>query len=64
MTPNLNPQTFNANGFLQQLNQLQQTMKGDPNQHIQQMLNSGRVTQQQYNAAVQQAQRIMRMLGR
>ncbi len=56
-------QTLNPNAIMQQLNQLKQTFKGDPNQQIQQMLNSGRITQQQYNAAVQQAQQIMRMLS-
>ncbi len=50
------------NGFLQQLNQLKQTFKGDPMQHIQQMLNSGRITQAQYNQAVQRAQQIMRLI--
>lgn len=64
MNPILNqPQQFNANGFMQQLQQLRQNFKGDPNQYIQQMLNSGRISQQQYNAAVQQAQNIMRMLN-
>jgi hypothetical protein len=52
------------NGFMQQLNQLKQQMPGDPMQQIQQMLNSGRVTQQQYNVAVQQAQNIMKLFGR
>lgn len=59
-----NPQQFNMNGFMQQLNQLKQQMPGDPMQQIQQMLNSGRVTQQQYNVAVQQAQSIMKLFGR
>ena len=58
------PQQFNMNGFMQQLNQLKQQMPGDPMQQIQQMLNSGRVTQQQYNVAVQQAQSIMKLFGR
>ena len=34
-----------------------------PGQQIQQMLNSGRVSQAQYNQAVQQAQQLARMLG-
>ena len=55
---NINPMQF-----MQQLNQLK-SKGGDPNQMIQQMLNSGRITQNQYNAAVQRAQQIMRMLGR
>lgn len=58
-----NPQQFNMNGLMQQINQLKQNIKGDPNQYIQQMLQSGRITQDQYNAAAQQAQNIMRMLG-
>lgn len=35
---------------------------GDPNQMIQQMLNSGKVTQAQYDAAVKRAQQIQQML--
>lgn len=47
--------------FMQQLNQLK-SRGGDPNQMIQQMLNSGRVTQAQYNRAVQTAQQLQGML--
>ena len=47
--------------FLQQLNDLK-AKGGDPNQMIQEMLNSGKVTQAQYNMAVQRAQQIMQML--
>ena len=52
---------FDPNGFMKSLNELK-NKGGDPNQMIQQMLNSGRITQNQYNAAVQRAQQIMRML--
>ena len=52
---------FNPNGFLQQLNQLK-SQGGDPNAMIQNMLNSGRVSQAQYNQAVQKAQQIQQML--
>ena len=51
------------NGLMQKLQQFRQTLTGDPQQTIQQMLNSGRISQDQYNSAVQQAQQIMRMLG-
>lgn len=51
------------NDFMQRLNYLKQTFKGDPNQKIQELLNSGRVTQQQYNRAVQQAAQIKKMFG-
>ncbi len=47
--------------FTARLNELK-SQGGDPNQMIQQMLDSGRVTQAQYNSAIQQAQRIMQML--
>ncbi len=52
---------FNANDFMKQLNELK-AKGGDPNQIIQSMLNSGKITQMQYNSAVQRAQQIMRML--
>lgn len=52
---------FNPNNFMQSLADLK-NKGGDPNQMIQQMLNSGRITQAQYNAAVNKAQQIMRML--
>lgn len=50
-------------GLMQKLQQFRQSLTGDPQQTIQQMLNSGRISQDQYNNAVQQAQQIMRMLG-
>ena len=53
---NINPMQF-----MQQLNQLK-SKGGDPNQMIQQMLNSGRVTQSQYDNAVKMAQEISQML--
>ena len=52
---NINPMQF-----MQQLNQLK-SKGGDPNQMIQEMLNSGRVTQAQYDAAVKRAQQIQQM---
>lgn len=61
---NLYQSMFPQNNIMQQVQQLKNSFRGDPNQQIQQMLNSGRVSQAQYNAAVQKAQQIMRMLGR
>ena len=46
---NINPMQF-----MNDLNQLKQR-GGDPNQMIQQMLNSGRVSQAQYDNAVKMA---------
>ena len=53
----------NIAGFMQNLNNLKRTFNGDPNKYIQQMLNSGKVTQEQYNQAVQRAAQIKKMLG-
>ena len=44
--------------FLQRFQQFQRLFRGDPQQQIQQMLNSGKVSQAQYNNAVQMAQQM------
>lgn len=48
---------------MQRFNQFKQTFRGDPRQQVQQLLNSGRITQAQYDAAVQQANQLMQMMG-
>ena len=57
----MNQSAFNPNQFMSSLNELK-SKGGDPNQMIQQLLNSGRITQTQLNMAVNRAQQIMRML--
>jgi len=52
---NINPMQF-----MQQLNQLK-SRGGDPNQMIQQLMNSGKVSQSQYDAAARMAQQIQQM---
>lgn len=52
-----------ANTIREQIARLKQTIKGDPNAQIQQLLNSGKVSQEQYNRAIQQAREIQKMLG-
>jgi len=57
--------TINNNGFMglvQQFQQFKQTFTGDPRQQVQQLLNSGRVTQEQYNNAVQMANALQNVL--
>ena len=49
--------------LIQKFYQFRNNFKGNPQQQVQQLLNSGKVTQQQYNQAVQKAQMIQRMLG-
>lgn len=52
------------NQMLQKFQQFQQTFQGDPKQQIQQMLNSGKINQDQYNKAFQMAQQFQKMLGK
>ena len=51
------------NPIMQRFNQFRQMFRGDPKQQVQQMLNSGRITQAQYNQAVQTANKMMKMMG-
>lgn len=50
------------NQFMTELNRLK-SRGGDPNAMIQNLLNSGKVSQAQYNNAVNKAQQIMQMLA-
>ena len=49
--------------MMQKFQQFQRMFKGDPRQQVQQMLNSGKVSQAQYNQAVQMANQMMKMFG-
>ena len=57
-------QQNSMNGFMQRFQQFQQMFKGDPRQQVQQLLNSGKISQSQYNQAVQMAQQMQKMMGR
>lgn len=52
------------NQMMQRFQQFKQAFSGNPAQQIQQLMNSGRVSQQQYNQAVQMAQQFRQMLGK
>ena len=51
----MNPlyQQMMQNGFFQRLLQFSKQFRGDPTQQVQQLLNSGKISQQQYDQAVQ-----------
>ena len=51
----------NINPLMQRVQQLKEQLGGNPNDHIQQLLNSGKVTQDQYNRAVQMANQMRGM---
>ena len=57
-----NSQYGNMYGLIQQFQQFKSNFKGNPRQQVQQMLNSGRITQDDYNKAVQMANTFQRML--
>ena len=53
----------NMQMLMQRFNQFRQSFNGNAGQQIQQMMNSGRVNQSQYNQAVQMAQQCQKMMG-
>lgn len=48
--------------FMEKFNQFRQSFSGDPKQTVQQLLNSGRMTQEQYNRLSQAATQIQKMM--
>lgn len=54
---------FPMNGMMQKFQKFSQMFRGDPKQQVQQLLNSGRVSQAQYNQAVQMANQLKQMMG-
>ena len=59
MMQNQNPM---SNNIIARFNQFRQSFRGDARQQIQQMLNSGQITQDQYNQAMQMAPTLQQML--
>lgn len=60
----MNPlyQQMNSNQLLTKFQQFKQNFSGNPQEQVQQLLNSGKVSQEQYNQAVQMAQRLQQFL--
>lgn len=54
---------FDQNSLMKSLNELKSQVS-DPNQAIQQMLSSGKVTQKDYNNAVLKANQIINLIQR
>lgn len=52
----------NMANFLKQFNQFKQTFQGDPKAQVQQMLNSGQITQEQFNRVANMATQIQKTL--
>lgn len=58
-----NNQFAGGGNMMQRFQQFRQSFRGNPQEQVQQLLNSGRVSQQQYNNAVQLAQQFQRIFG-
>jgi hypothetical protein len=63
MNPLYQQMNHGGNDIVSRFRQFRQMFKGDPQQQVQQLLNSGRISQEQYNAAVQKAQTLAKMMG-
>lgn len=53
-----------ANDFLSRFNQFRSSFKGNPQEQVQALLNSGKITQAQYNQAVRMAKQFQKIIGR
>lgn len=52
----------NIGDIVRKFQQFRNSFNGDPRQQVQQLLNSGRVSQEQYNQAVQIANQLQRIM--
>lgn len=62
MANQTNNTTNNLAELVQRFQQFKQSFNGDPKQQVQQLLNSGKVSQEQYNNAVQMANMLQNVL--
>lgn len=49
--------------IVQQVRSFKEQFKGNPREEVQRLLNSGQMSQQQFNELTQQAQQIIRFMG-
>lgn len=50
--------------IIRQAQELQKSFKGNPREEVQKLLNSGQMSQSEFNALSQQAQQIMQFMGK
>lgn len=61
-TPNIPSGFNNMQNLINRFQQFRQSFSGNPQQQVQQLLNSGRVSQSQYNQAVQMANQLQKLI--
>ena len=54
----------NMQGMLDQFNQFRAQFRGDPKQQVEQLLASGKMTQEEFNQLSQMASQLQRMFGK
>lgn len=54
---------FGNNNMMRQFMQFKNSFSGDPRAQVQQLLNSGKISQAQYNNAVQMANNLYKMMN-
>lgn len=59
---NQNTGAAGQNGFMGRFQAFKQAFQGNPQEQVQRLLNSGRITQEQYNRAAQMANELMKMM--
>lgn len=60
----LNQNNNNLASMMKQFNEFRQNFQGNPQQTVQQLLNSGRMSQAQYNQLSQMANQFMQLFQR
>lgn len=50
-------------GIMQRFEKFRQSFSGDPQKQVQELLNSGRISQAQYDQAVKKARELQKILG-
>lgn len=60
--PLFNEYNKQNNNIIQQFNQFKNNFRGDPKAQVQQLLNSGRISQAQYDKAVQMAKMLQQFI--
>ena len=63
MNPLFNMMGGNMPPIVQEFMKFKQSFTGNPQQQVQQLLNSGKISQEQYNQAVQMANQLQSMLN-
>ena len=57
-----NPQNNQMNNFINQFNQFKATFSGNPEQQVKQLINSGRMSQEQFNQLAKTANQLRQLI--